>query len=1528
MENDGYFEKENILTVGDFSFIRSIHSASSRQVIIRKGSKGIELERECQEWLESQLPNILNPMTIHNEELVFEHVDGKSLRSLLNLKELTLENMLSISLQLVETLQYFHMQNKPNVTIVVEQIIVDSNKQIKILPIPYLDKENNEKFQTPETILNTAMTNSEYSSDLYRFGLLLYELFTNGKHPFTRIKNPDWKHCHIAVMPTPVSKMNPEIPKMINNIVMTLLEKEPKNRYQDTNHLAKDLLTCYQELIAKGTIQPFRLCSRVSKGNYEIPNNFYGREKEVKVLYDHFQSAAFGATEVVYVTGAEGIGKTTLVNKQFKRIIQNRSFYIYGKCTPNNNGTPFDSLVDAFRDLVRQILMQKNDQVAMWKEKLLKALGKNGQIITNVIPELESLLGKQPPVEVLTGQASTNRFFIVFRQFVQVFTSENQPLVLFLDDIHFADFASLRLMYSLLIDPNTTRFIVIAAFTTEAVQPFERLMKRYDNLKKYGVSTTQIEVEFLSINEVEQFVADTLACDRSECRGLSQLIYQKTGGSPLYMKEMLRLLHKNQWIEFNFYSNKWTWMETEIQSIKDQEHILEYMEKKIRSLPMEDLEIMKIAACLGNQFYYSDLLHFTSSKQQEVTKSLENSEKEGIILSLDTSNGQQCYHFFHEKIHEIAYSLVEEMEKQVLHLTIARYLMDNQYGSDKDLFHLVNHYNHGATIIEDPIEKEMLFQLNCKAAKLAETSTAYETAAYYYRHAVTFIDENKWNENFEGCFSLYLALSNMEYLSGNHELALCINTELLRTARNWEEKAQVYKHKIMKSITRGDYSLALEQGIICLREIGIDIPCKPSEIDVKRENIHARVRFPNGFKFLYDIPEATDEKMKLAMDIMFLMLIPTFYIQRNSFKILVNKFMELILQYGKTDISPAVFAYYGLYLSTELNDMQRSYEIGNIAAELAEKYATPSVMCKTYVLVGGNICKWFDDKLKGESYLSKAIDLGIVSGDYIHTNLAITTSIANMYTHDSLFKVEESSDKYYTLFHKTKDDFSKNVMRCYKQFVQCLQGKTDQPITLNNEQFHEDVFLENVKHDERSAVTITQYYTFKVQIYYLNGQYKEALQYAALAEKYMKNVPFLPHYGEFLFYKALTILRFWKHMDGEDRRQYLTEINIILHKFSGWREYNKRYYEHKEWILRAEYAKMQEYYDKAEILYEQAIKSATESGTGCNVAICLELAGSFYEEIDKDRLAKQWIKEAVSEYRKWGATLKAENLEKRYSHYFTLMKDENLITSQMVNQLSYQKESASMVNISTIWKATETLSQEGDHFHTLRELMISINRESLAEKAVLLKKEGDLIVVVAVNKGSNEFSIQSEELEKTRDVPQEIVRYIARTHRDFVIEDVSNEDQYYHYPYFRRQLPRSVLCLPIMLHGEVKGILYLENRWIANLFSKEKIEIARYLCTQAMFISTCIDALQPEKQEVEKERQHSDLILYDSLTERELEILQLMAAGMSNEEIARKLKLKIGTVKVHNHNIFSKLDVNRRTKAVYKAKELKLIDIS
>ncbi|WP_250635678.1 ATP-binding protein [Nostoc piscinale] len=348
----------------------------------------------------------------------------------------------------------------------------------------------------------------DYRSDFYSLGVTLYEMLT-GTLPFTNHDPLELVHCHIAKQPIPPKEYQ-QIPQAVSDIVMKLLAKNAEDRYQSPEGLKFDLETCLRQLQTSGDIKDFTPGQRDRGNQLLIPQKLYGRETEVSTLMDAFWRVSQGATEMMLVSGYSGIGKTSIVNEVHKPIVAARGYFIAGKFDQFKQDIPYAAFIQAFQELVRQLLTENEQQIAIWKQKLLGAFGANGKVLIDVIPEVELIVGSQPDVPKLGTTETENRFNRVFQQFVNVFCQPEHPLVIFLDDLQWVDSASLKLIKLLITDDSSRYLFLIGAYRNNEVSPTHRLIQTLQKIRQTNTVVHTITVEPLLFTHVQQLIEDTL----------------------------------------------------------------------------------------------------------------------------------------------------------------------------------------------------------------------------------------------------------------------------------------------------------------------------------------------------------------------------------------------------------------------------------------------------------------------------------------------------------------------------------------------------------------------------------------------------------------------------------------------------------------------------------------------------------------------------------------------------------------------------------------------------------------------------------------------------------------------------------------------------------------------------------------------------------------------------------------------------------------------------------------------------------
>ncbi len=1539
---------------------------------------------EFEAFRRMQVRGIIQPLSLERNGLsyilVSEAVAGITLRSYLAMQRPSIKEFLQIAIRLANVVEHLHQSSvihkdlKPD-TIMIEidtmqvclidfgnAVFVSAHDQIQ--DVGALQGEL--AYMSPEMTgrLNRAI---DYRTDLYSLGMIFYEMLT-GQLPFQAHDPIEWIHAHIARIPMPIEAIIPEIPHVVSQIVMKLISKNAEERYQSAYSLQADLEHCFTQWMATGTMTDFPLGRSEGIGIFQMNPDLYGREEEIAFIEDAYRCACLGSTEVILISGPAGIGKTALVREIRQTLTDQQGYFISGKFEQLYRDVPYAPLIEAFRELVRQILSEDETHILEWKKKLGNALGLNAAVITDMIPEVKMLIGNVPPVEVLSSTEARHRFQLVFRNFIQAFTRKNCPLILFLDDLQWADSASLAMIHSFVTAPESECLLLIAAYRDYDVNRMYPFTLKIEEIKQSGVGVHQLPLAALTPADLNQMVADTLRSVPEHTAMLTELLYAKTAGNPFYFKELFKSIYDENMLVYSLEQGIWKWDVERIQSKETAAGLLDFMLRKIKKLPDRVQTVLSWAACLGSQFDFELLAKVGNLSLDELASDLWVGVREGLVFPVEytvSSNGMEMGHnqvvngpgaalwhewreeqrkflfgFLHDRIRQAAYSLLNEEERQRFHWKVGRYLLEENENSVfvADLFEQAKHLNLGAVCITEDAERLRVMEVNLAAGRKTRAASAYDAAVQLFREGTAHTTEKDWEEQFDLCFALYLEQMECEYLCGEFTRAEHLAEQLRQRSRNRLDRAAVCKVIATQYVNLGKYAEAISLGLQMLEEFDISFAPKPGRAVIMREILLAKWQLGSKFERLYDLPEMQNQDMKAAMDLMFTIAAPSFFSNKEIFTVLMSRSVRLSVKYGICPVSSAAFAAFGMVLGFGMGDYKNGYRLGEIGLALSERFNITSVKSKTYVIFG-IISIWVKHAREGEVYLEQALQFALESGDYVFAGYAMGGHVNSLYTRMRLDDLERKITNYLEILEDTKDEFVIDNFHLFKQWILALRGNTEHPVSFDTADFKESYFLNKISKEQFMATTMFQYYTYIVQLHYFNGSYIQAMECADAARQFEFYGTHLPHLIECYFYESLAIAACYNERRTSDRKRMMRRFTDNYKRMRKWAGNAPENCLHKLQILEAEMARISETNDRAMQLYEQAVHSATENEYIQNVAIAMERAAYFYRANGIERTANVYAFGAYDAYRTWGATAKAKQVLERFpdcaKHENTKVEQASVhaekapdFTGERIRRSPNENEEVNAeLDLKTIVKASQSMSEEIDLRQLLHRLLRLIIENAGAQRGYIIVKKDDMFdVAVALNMEVNPavFS-ESSPLKQSQGISEAIVRYVFRTGETIILDCASKEGIFATDPYVSRHGMRSVLCIPIMVQGERNGVLYLVNNATERAFALARPEVLHMLSAQVIYVNKLLYSFGDTSISVQNSPNNSAESMIEPLTDRELEVLNLIALGLSNKEIAEQLVIAVGTVKYHVKNIFGKLNVKRRTMAVAEAKKYKLI---
>ena len=1403
--------------------------------------------------------------------MFLEDFGGESLEILLSSRNFTLSEFLSLAIQITKTLAEIHAANIIHKDINPSNIVFNEKTgQVKIIDfgISTVFTRENLMIKNPNVLEGTLAYISpeqtgrmnrtlDYRTDFYSLGVTLYQILTQ-RLPFETTDALELVHCHIARQPTPPHQLVPEIPKTVSNLVMKLLAKTAEERYQSAWGLKADLEECLRQVQITGEISDFPLACQDISGKFQIPQKLYGRKQEIETLLTAFERVAGGENcnqsqiEMMLVAGYAGIGKSALVQEIYKSITQRRGYFISGKFDQFQHNIPYSAIVQAFRSLVQQLLSESEAQLAQWREKLLAALGSNGQMIIDVIPEVELIVGPQPVVQQLEPTENQNRFNLVFQNFVRVFCQASHPLVIFLDDLQWADFASLKLIELIMSDDQIKYLFLIGAYRDNEVSPIHPLTIAVELLKSEGAAITQITLDSLNLEEITHLIADTLSQDNSAVRSLAELIMGKTQGNPFFVNEFFKALYQNNLLIFDWQQGSWQWDITNIEERGITDNVVELMIAKLKKLPELTQQVLRLAACVGNSFDLNTLSIIQKKLPAEIFSELLPGIEEGVILPTSELEAVEAidsqllilnYKFLHDRVQQAAYALIDEQQKKRVHLQIGRLLLRNTPTEQKveRIFDLVAHLNQAQDLIQDDREKLELVQLNLEAGKKAKDATAYSSAREYLNIGRDLLSENDYQESYKLFFTLHKELAEVEYLNGNFEPAeKLINLTLAKT-RSAVEKAELYRILIVLYATSAKYEEAIQAGRKGLALLDIELPESDFETAIEREIVQIKEKL-RGRKIasLLDEPEMIIPTQKAALKILGFMDSTAYMLNTSLFALLTAKQVNLCLKYGNLPEAVKFYSDYGIIMIYLLEDYQAAYEFGLLALKLSEKFKNYGQKCKVSLIFSFWLSCWLKPLKSIDIILKNGYRSGLESGEiqysgYILAYILFTYFYRGIQLETTLTKFLDS----YHFCNKTKNYLSIELILALQLILLNLMGIGEDKFNFSTEKISESQYLES----GRSPHAICIYQIFKSQVLYIYGQPEEALKCTLAAENLLTWIAGQYFLSEHNFYCSLILAALYSEATAAKQKQYWQKLAANQKQMKIWADNCPENFLHKYLLVAAEIARISGRWTEAMDLYDRAIESAKEHEFIQNEALANELAAKFWLNRGKEEFAQLYLKKARQCYQIWGAKRKVADLDERYPQWLSATTPEvQTIATRISNSNS------ELIDLAAVIKASQAISSEIALDKLLEKLMKIVIENAGAQKGfLLLPSQGDLENedshwVIEAKGAVDEDAVtilQSIPVDSVAPSSQisylsaAIINYVAHTQESIVLNDAAHEGQFTRDTYIVATQPKSVLCTPLLNQSKLYGILYLENNLTTDAFTPERLEVLKLLSSQA-----------------------------------------------------------------------------------------------
>ncbi|MDO6561869.1 AAA family ATPase [Amphritea sp. 1_MG-2023] len=1387
--------------------------------------------------------------------LVFPDLGGRSLRQVLQSDAFSWHQLLPIAIGISELLGRLHSERVIHKKLSPDNILwlAESNR-VQLIDFSFATRLTREqaswnsqqlsiddlRYIAPE---QTGRINRhiDYRSDFYSLGVTLYEAFC-GRPPFRSDERLKLIHSHIAKHPKAPHKVNPALPEMISRIIIKLMAKDAAERYQSSFALSQDLKKCLVFWQQQHSIPLFNLASQDISEHFSVPQRLYGRAATIQKLRNSFDRMIMRRQEVILITGYAGVGKSSLVHELRHYIYEQNGRFISGKFDQFRRNRPYSGILTALQALIRQLLTESEQEISHYRNAILTALGQHACALIRLLPELELVIGQQPN----EGRASTleelNRFSRLIKTLLQVFATEEQPLLLFLDDLHWGDLASLNLISSLCENGDIPNLLLVGSYRDQEVGPTHPLTLTIERIKTGSCNLSEILLEPLNKAQIVRLIADTLRTEPQRCTALAQLCLEKTQGNPFFLIQFLYSLHDEGLI--SFHENRWQWDEGKIQAREMSDNVIDLMVHKIQKLSKKSQTALQLAACIGNPFDLNTLSTVLEETIPKVTDDLVDAVQEGLLIPLNINypslSGQTFerhrYRFVHDRIQQAAYSLIPEALRQQLHLQIGRLLQQRFIGqSSAPLFEITNHLNSARSLIESSQELTELASLNCQSGLQALDSAAFDAAQEYFQIGIELLPDHSWKQHYDLTLTLYKSGAEAAYISSQFEQMNYLIDEVIVNCDHVLDRVKVYEIRIQSYIARNKFEQAMHEALHVLQMLGIVLPSNPSQIHIWKGILRTQwLLHRRTEEQLLNAPPMQDPHDLAALSILASMFGAVKFSSSALRPLIMAKEVELTLTRGITAHSPMAFAGYGGTLCGKYFAIEQGYKLGCIAMQLDHKKPDRLLHHRTTSLFDCYVRHWKEPLKNSADSLLEGHLQALNCGDVEWGSYSLAAWIQYAFTQtDNFADIQPIIENYTQTLQqhgqKPSIQYSLQALQTIDNFL----GHNPRPNHFFGRFFTQEMLDENHREDHRTAIATFHYYA---ALYcYIVEDYPLALHHCQTGAPYQPHIVGTYTYACFDYMTALTLLAQIEQCSVMHQRHRLKQVKRLLQRAKRWAKHCPDNHQLYAALLQAELYRVNQQYSQAMDYYDSAINAAESNRFYLIAALAKEAAGRCYLQWHKDNIAKTYLNEAWDSYAHLQIKPKLQQLQQQYPGIFDDRKisnradDKTVINVDDAAQLSNQH----LDTISVI-RSSQAISDEIELEKLLGRLMTLTLESAGAQRVTLiLKKKEHLYIEAEAEADRAPHFFNDLALEDSNRLPISIIHYVARAQENIVLSNAHSHEMFMQDRYIRKHKPRSLLCMPILYHGELTAVLYLENNESRNVFDPSRLETLQILAAQA-----------------------------------------------------------------------------------------------
>lgn len=1401
--------------------------------------------------------------------LIREYLEGQSLEEYLNNKTFDLNTFLKIAIEISKAISFLHKKNIIHKNLSLSSILIDGNKNIKIIDFDcasskiynineneIIDSLDNQIYKAPEQ--SQGIKNQiDNSVDIYSLGVIFYRLLS-GSFPFSQDKSISFSYCLLAKEIPLISTINKNVPEVISKIVQKMMAKNKKERYHQVLSIQADLNKCLISLNKNDKIKNFQIDEIQKVFDFNTNENIYGRNEEKEDFINVINSIKHDNNALYCISGDSGLGKSSLINYVLNQKKEMFSYIVKVKIDKYKQNTSYELLYFALRNLTKTIIAEDKKSLNIWKNKLKKLFISQAQLLIDVIPEIEIIIGKQDKIEDLNDLDVKVSFDSLLLKYIKLFCDFDKPLCIFIDDVQWADFVLLKWLENSILNLSNVLFVV--SYRDKEIDKGHLFSKFLSKMSSFDRNILDLKLLAMSKNTIQELIKDSMNLD--EVNTIAEIIYQKTRGNSFFVKQYLIQLQKDEIIYFDAEELKWNCDLDKIYKLPISDNVFDILSKRIILLPSYVQDLLNIVSCIGSNFS-KDLVKKVYDNDKVFDDAINILVKEEWIIEDENKNIQEIknYHFSHDRMQDIVYSSLSEKELLNIHLLIANNIVkNNDKLENKNLITCVNHFNIASSIINKVDEKEFLAKLNIKACKHALKSGDFINALRYSKDLMLFYPLLEESEDY---ISILVQRAQCEQLCINNEEAIKYYDLALSLSLSKLEQANIYELMIKFYTDISDFKKAYEIGRRAAELFNLSLPISFNKILFISDFIKIKIKLKSkNITDLFNLPKAEDENIIMLICILSALLKVTYQIRPELSIAISIKLVNICLKHGNTKESILGYMVFGvIFEGAVLGKHNLGYEYSNLSMLMLEKYNNTMQYAEVEFVCGYFSNSWKQSCAKTELDWHKTYKKALEVGDWFHSGCSAAAIIQSMFMRGVNFKVILNKIEHFEIMLKSIGAKEQHgAILSVKQSIKNLQGNTPSILSFSDENFDEISYVKSLE-QYKSPHFAHYYFINKMISLYIHKKYKEAFEIAQKSKNYLSASKGMIHNTEHDFYYALISAKLFPIFNYIEKIKCKFIIKKTKNKFKSWANNCSENFLLRAFILEGEEHRINKKISSALESYDKAIETAKIYGQVHLEAITNDIIASMYKKITQKKAAIIYTKDANKNFHKWGIKT-SKNKEYEYS-------------------------SQNNLDINTIMKAVEAMLKEHSLSNLLKILIEIIIENAGAEHGVLLLFKNDNLLVQA------EASINSNTIEVMQEIPyleyenivHSLIDYSLRLKEEIVIDNIQNSTIFSSCKDVKKRGVKAVLCVPLILHGRVKGVIYLENNIFPDVFTSEKLELIKHLSGQ---IIISIENAQIYNQLEEKiEERTKDLHIKNK------ELLKLNTNIIKENEERKKVEKKL-----------------------------------